>query len=130
MKIKKFFIILVVVLLFSSYASASNIQILPQFKQVINRYKQASFLEFSAGMISSILVHELSHIAIVEIKGISYHWDGTSIHADESDYQCAIAGFAGQNIVGFLLPRKSDFTLGYNTATFLEVVSYPYAPGK
>ena len=118
-------IVIVLFVLLSSSSFAADIQILPQFKQVVNRYKQASFFEFSAGIVSSVLVHELSHIVVAEIKGIGYHWENTAIDPDESDYQCAMAGFAGQNIIGFLLPRKSDFALGYNSATFLEIASYP-----
>jgi hypothetical protein len=119
-------IVVLLVLLFSSSCLAADIQFLPSFTQVFNRYKDSNKLKLIAGALSSIVVHELSHIAMLEINDVDYNisWEGMSGHG-KRDYQSDMAGFVGQNIIGFILPRKSDFALGYNTCTFLATITYP-----
>ena len=119
-------IVILLVLLFSSYSFAADIQFLPGINQVYIKYKDSNKLKLITGIISSIAVHELSHIIMLEINNVNYNisWQGMSGHS-KRDYQSDIAGFVGQNIVGFLLPRKSDFSLGYNTCTFLTTITYP-----
>jgi len=122
----KKFVILLLVLLFSSSCLAADIQFLPDINQIYTRYKDSNKLKLVAGIISSIAVHELSHIAMLEINNVDYNisWQGMSGRG-KRDYQSDMAGFVGQNIVGFILPRKSDFSLGYNTCTFLTTITYP-----
>jgi len=105
---------------------SADFLVFPELSQIVTRFKDSNKIQLISGAISSILVHEASHIAMLEINGTDYNlsWRGMSGHG-ERDYQSDMAGFVGQNVVGFILPRKSDFALGYNATTFLTTVTYP-----
>lgn len=114
------------ILLYASSAFAYDIQIMPAVSHVYSRFADANKIQFIVGAVSSLVVHEVSHVVFLELRDVDYtlHINGIEGHG-KRDYWSDMGGFIGQNAAGFALPRKSDFALGYNTMSAASIISYP-----
>lgn len=88
---------------------------------------------FILGGTTSIIVHELGHLAAMEFTDADYHWDTLirsrwwGVSNDESRW-IARSGFLAQNTVNLGLTKwkkKSDFTKGYTIVNVTGVLIYP-----
>lgn len=97
--------------------------------------REANVLVLAAGAVTSLAVHELGHLVVMEIYNSDTDWNGlTAFHVnriDESDSEMrniARAGFVGQLLVGTALrvvAPESDFTAGYSLWAAGETWTYP-----
>lgn len=98
-------------------------------------FKEANYWKAGAGALASVATHTAGHYAYAGLTGIHIRQQGLSEVVDGNlpahnlrDF--FTSGFALQNGIGLILTsipviRQSDFTKGYVTASFIEIVFYP-----
>lgn len=100
----------------------------------INSLKKIEWGKFILGTLCSVGVHELGHFVALESFGADYHFKingfdySTSSLSNNEIVWISRAGFIAQNGFGLILTslnKKSSFIKGYNTTSFLEVITYP-----
>ena len=133
-KEKTYLVIILIVFLFTS-CSYDHIYIAnTNFKQL----KKAELKDYGAigiGLCASFLTHELAHITLLEIFNADYKikLEGTEpyIYFDDKNLSnnkvrwVARAGLLSQNLVGLFLSKDSYFTLGYNSMSAIQTLTYP-----
>ena len=86
------------------------------------------YVELSAGVAASFLVHWLSHVAYLEATGTKWEQRGlrevTYFEGQSKRSWNGRIGFLGQLLVGAALPR-SLFSTGYHLGSFAEIASHP-----
>jgi len=88
--------------------------------------KKADWKQVALGAVLSPVVHELGHIAVMELTGTPYRWVAPAkFEFDQPDESTARwicrSGFIAQHGFGLLLTsfqRESDFTRGYTASSF------------
>ena len=127
--------VLVILILFvHSRASAGDYKFY-FFGVDLDYLKERNFASVALGAVTSVAVHIAGHHAYAQINDIAVHQRGSKEYisgdTSESDKRgFALAGFAGQHLIGLLLTsfeatRHSDFTRGYVAVAALETLSYP-----
>ena len=102
-----------------------------------NSFKEKNYLKIAAGIISSLAVHEASHLLYAELNGgghldfdefvvISENYSNNSYSEQQMFHRI---GFLGQLAVGSILTvipetKHSDFTLGFNSFTTINTALY------
>ena len=101
----------------------------------VNDIKPNDIKDIGLGICTSFLVHELSHIILIESFGSNFDiefsslgpeilWEGESLSSNEKRWISRI-GLLNQNIVGLFLPNDSYFTKGFVAMNAFETISYP-----
>ena len=100
----------------------------------VDRFKDMNWLT-AAGVVSSVVVHEVAHMLYLDLNGIDF-WlerDGfrLAVCRDQplSHHKarvCARAGFVSQLIIGSFLPGDSDFTVGWVGIVNYQLFSYGF----
>ena len=93
------------------------------------------YVEIGVGMGISFFTHELAHIAFIkafnadydiEFKNYQPHIQYDSTNLSDSEVQwISRAGLLSQNLVGLFLPKDSYFTIGYNSMSAIQTLTYP-----
>ena len=136
---KRIALFLIPLLLFASTALAGGWEV-RIFGVNVNRLKDASVPQVILGVVSSIIVHELGHLAYAEMHGNgklrfgSVYWPEYGEHSHSQQQMFHRAGFLAQALVGgvlTLLPqtRHSDYTIGFNGCSTLHTVQYTVTGG-
>ena len=105
----------------------------------VNQFKKADVEDVAymiAGHLCRFMIHETGHvIALLEIFNADYkiklegtepyiYFDDKNLSNNEVQW-VARAGLLSQNLVGLFLSKDSYFTLGYNSMSVIQTLTYP-----
>ena len=125
-------ILIIITLTITTSAQAFEINGIPVEKFKVSPVKAIS------GAAASAFVHLAGHYAVGEVFGVSMTQDGLYERWDKTPqpWEEAIigrAGFIAQLTTGYILNKldiDSDFRMGFNTMTFIEITTYDMVHGN
>ena len=108
-----------------------------------NLFKERNYFKIATGVISSLVVHEASHLLYAELNGGGHFDFNEFVVVSEDYYNTSYSeqqmfhriGFLGQLAVGSILTaipetKHSDFTMGFNAFTAINTAIYTITGGS
>ena len=124
---KKIFILIISILLFSNIAYGADLQIMGV------GWKRLDWKTFLAGAAVSVVAHEAGHLIALYATNTEYEFDSitsfTFKGSTPNDARwIARSGFIAQQGIGLILShfkKESSFTKGFNVMNLLTIATYP-----
>jgi hypothetical protein len=93
-------------------------------------FKERDWKKIAVGAVVSVATHELAHYIVAKQRDANPEFNGPFEVVHQTDVWVSRAGFLAQIGVGTILnilpaTKDSDFTLGWNAITSVELFTYP-----